>query len=143
MRQIRPGLRMGIEINPGADEIGFVGNWRAVSETRRRPAVILGTSSDRIGTPDGQSYFVTFSKSLQHELKLPIAPYVGISYSGFENKLLYPYGVNIGLGRQWSAMYLHDGAHGHLAATYSWQRYSATFLAVRRREPGINLSVSF
>ncbi|MDF2440204.1 MAG: hypothetical protein JWN98_1188 [Abditibacteriota bacterium] len=143
MRQIKPNLRIGIEYNPGADEVGFVGNWRAVSETKTRPAVIFGTSSDRIGTSYGQSYFATLSKSLKRHIGLPIAPYIGLSYSGFENKWLYPYGVNFVLGRQWSALYLHDGAHAHLTATYNWKTYGVTFLAVRRREVGLNLSTSF
>lgn len=143
MRQINSNLRIGVEYNPGVDEVGFVGNWRAVSETRTRPAVIFGTSSDRIGTPDGQSYYATVSKSLKRQTGLPIAPYVGISYSGFEDKLLYPYGLNIALGSQWSALYLHDGAHVHLAATYNWKSYGVTLLAVRRRDFGINLSTSF
>ena len=143
MRQINSNLRIGVEYNPGVDEVGFVGNWRAVSETRTRPAVIFGTSSDRIGTPFGQSYFATVSKSLKRQTGLPIAPYVGLSYSGFENKLLYPYGLNIALGSQWSALYLHDGAHAHLAATYNWKSYGVTLLAVRRRDFGFNLSTSF
>lgn len=143
MRQVKPNLRIGIEYNAGVDEVGFVGNWRAVSETKTRPALIFGTSSDRIGTPDGQSYFATVSKSLKRQTGLPIAPYVGISYSGFEDKLLYPYGLNVALGRGWSALYLHDGAHAHLATTYNWKTYGVTLLAVRRRDFGINLSTSF
>jgi hypothetical protein len=46
----------------------------AIPETDRRPALILGTSSDRIGTPDGQSFYATFSKNLKRETELPIAP---------------------------------------------------------------------
>lgn len=142
-RQINDALRIGVEYNAGADEVGFVGNWRALSETRTRPAVIFGTSSDRIGTPDGQSYFVTVSKSLKRETGLPVAPYVGVSYSGYERKLLYPYGLNVALHPQWSALYMHDGVASHLAATYSWKTYSATMLAVRKSKLGISLSTSF
>ena len=143
MRQLNRDLRIGVEYNAGVGEVGFVGNWRAVSETRRRPALIFGTSSDRIGTPTGQSYFATLSKSLQPILGVPVSPYVGISYSGYEDKLLYPYGVNVALGRQWSAMYLHDGAASHLSATYNWKNYGVTLLAVRKHDFGINLSTSF
>lgn len=145
--QIDPDLRLGLEYNAGADEIGIVGNWRAIRETRTRPALILGTSSDRIGTPYGQAYFATLSKSLQPQLGLPLAPYVGLSHSGFENRFLYPWGVNLALGRSWSAGLLHDGVRSHLAATYGWKNYSATLLAVGNsnggRDPGLNLSVSF
>src|SRR5688500_2894576 len=86
MHQLRPSLKLGIEWNPGVDEVGFVANWRVVSESQRRPAVILGTSSDRIGTAEGQSYYVTVSKSLHDQTGLPVAPYAGISYSTFENR---------------------------------------------------------
>lgn len=146
-RQITADLRLGLEYNAGINELGIVGNYRAVRETRSRPALIFGTSSDRIGTPYGQSYFATLSKSLQAQTGLPLAPYVGLSYSGFENRVLYPWGLNASLGRSWSAGLIHDGVRSHLAATYSWQRYSATFLAVGNpaggRDGGINLSISF
>lgn len=143
MRQLNPDLRIGLEYNAGVNEVGFVANWRAVSEKKTRPALIFGTSSDRIGTPYGQSYFATVSKSLHHSLGVPVSPYVGISYSGFENRFLYPYGVNVALGRRWSALYLHDGVVSHLAATYNWDRYGITLLAVRKRDFGINVSTSF
>src|SRR5687767_11141815 len=143
MRQVTRNFRLGLEYNAGVKEIGLVANWRAVAETRTRPALIFGTSSDRIGTPDGQSYYATLSKSLHHVIGLPVSPYVGISYSGYENRFLYPYGVNAALGRHWSAMYLHDGVASHFSATYSWKRYGITLLAVRKRDPGINFSTSF
>src|SRR6188472_186268 len=66
MRQLLPNLKAGIEWNAQADEVGIVANWRAVAETTTRPAIMFGTSSDRIGTPEGQSYFVTVSESLHH-----------------------------------------------------------------------------
>ena len=143
MHQLRPELKVGIEWNVRADEVGFVANWRAVSETERRPAVVLGTSSDRIGTPQGQSYFVTISKSLQHMTRLPVAPYVGASHSGFENRWLVPFGVNVALGRSWSAMLINDGVHTHLSATYGWRRFAVTFLAVERKDLGATIGVRF
>jgi hypothetical protein len=143
MRQLNSNLRIGVEYNAGADEVGLVANWRAISETKTRPALIFGTSSDRIGTPDGQSYFATVSKSLQPSLGIPVSPYIGLSYSGYEDKFLYPYGVNVALDSHWSAMYLHDGVASHLAATYNWKRYGVTLLAVRKRDFGINLSTAF
>ena len=136
-----------MEYNAGVKELGIVANWRAVRETRSRPALIFGTSSDRIGTPNGQSYFATMSKSLQPLLGVPISPYVGLSYSEFEKRILVPWGVNASLGRHWSATLLHDGVRSHLAATYNWKQYSVTALAVGnpdgKRDPGVNFSVSF
>ena len=42
-----------------------------VTETRNRPAVIFGISSDRIGTPEGTSVYLTASKDLEHWTGLP------------------------------------------------------------------------
>jgi hypothetical protein len=140
-------LRLGLEYNSGASEVNFVGNWRALHETKTRPALIFGTSSDRIGTPYGQAYFATLSKSLQPQIGVPLAPYVGLSYSGFEDRVLFPWGLNASFGQHWNGGIIHDGVRSHLAATYSWQRYSATLLGVGNisggRDLGVNFSVSF
>jgi hypothetical protein len=143
MHQLRPNLKVGVEWNPRADEVGIVANWRAVSESRRRPAVIFGTSSDRIGTPEGQSYYVTVSKSLHEETRLPIAPYVSASYSSYENRMLYPFGVNVAIGTNWSAMVMNDGVHTHLSATYAWNRFAVTVLAVERKDLGVTIGTRF
>lgn len=143
MRRISPSFQLGLEINEGEGEVNPVANWRALSETATRPAVIFGTSSDRIGTPHGQAYYVTLSKSLQPALDVPVAPYVGLSYSEFEDKFLVPWGIHASLTPNWSAMLMHDGVNSHLAATYAWKRHSVTLLAVERRNFGINLSTSF
>ncbi len=143
MHQLRPSLKLGIEWNPGVDEVGFVANWRVLSESQRRPAVILGTSSDRIGTAAGQSYYVTVSKSLHDWTGMPIAPYAGISYSTFENRVLYPAGVNVAIGARWSAMLLNDGVHTHVSATYAWDRFAVTLLAVERKDLGLTIGARF
>lgn len=143
IHQLRPNLKLGVEWNPGVDEVGFVANWRAISEARRRPAVIFGTSSDRIGTPEGQSYYVTFSKSLHHETGLPIAPYVSASYSTFENRMLYPFGVNVAIGSHWSAMLINDGVHTHVSGTFAWNRFAITLLAIERKDIGVTIGARF
>ena len=143
MHQLRPNLKLGVEWNSGADEIGFVANWRALPESHRRPAVIFGTSSDRIGTPQGQSYYVTVSKSLHEETRLPIAPYVSASYSTYEKRMLYPFGVNVAIGAHWSAMLLNDGVHTHVSTTYAWSRFAVTLLAVERKDIGVTLGARF
>lgn len=143
MHQLRPSLKLGVEWNPRADEVGFVANWRALPETLRRPAVIFGTSSDRIGTPEGQTYYVTASKSLHHETGLPVAPYAGASWSTFEDRMLYPFGVNVAIGSRWSAMLINDGVHTHLSATYAWDRFAVTLLAVERKDLGVTIGARF
>jgi hypothetical protein len=132
-----------VEINPRVEEIGIVANWRAVSETVRRPAVIFGTSSDRIGTPSGQSYFVTASKSLHHDIGLPVAPYVGASWSTHEERVVFPFGMNIALKPNWTAMAMYDGVHTHLSSTVGWRRIAVTLLAIRRRDFGVTIGTTF
>ena len=143
MHQLRPDLKVGIEWNPRVDEVGFVGNWRAISEWGKRPAVILGTSSDRIGTPRGRSYYVTLSRSLHEATGLPIAPYVGASYSSFEDRMRFPFGVNVALGPRWSVMLLNDGVHTHLSATHAWDRFALTVLAVEFEDIGFTIGTRF
>ena len=143
MHQLRPDLKLGVEWNPGANEVGLVANWRAFSESPRRPAVMFGTSSDRIGTPEGQSYYVVVSKSLHEETRLPVAPYVSASYSSYENRLLYPFGLNVALGANWSAMLINDGVLTHLSATYAWSRFAVTLLAVERKDLGFTIGTRF
>lgn len=76
--QVTPRFSVGVEYNPLAGKVSPLANFVAVTETARRPPVILGTSSDRIGTPSGQSFYATASKNLHDETNLPVAPYVGL-----------------------------------------------------------------
>lgn len=131
-------LKAGVEWNARAHELGLVANWRALGETKSRPAIIFGTSSDRIGTPSGQAYYVTVSKGFDR-----VAPYVGASYSGFEERVVFPFGVNVALPRNFSAMLINDGVHTHLSATYARGRGSVTLLLVERKHAGLTLGFTF
>ena len=142
MRRFGGALKAGIEINPLADEIGVVANWRLIAETASRPALILGTSSDRIGTPAGQSYYATLSKGFEIGTT-PVAPYAGISYSGYDDRLRFPFGVHVSITPSWSALVMNDGVHTHFAATWGWRRASVTALAVERKNLGLTLGIAF
>lgn len=144
MRQWTPSFKAGIEINPLVDEVGLVANWRVVSETARRPALILGTSSDRIGTDSGQAYYATMSKSLNRELGVPIAPWVGVSWSGAEDRFLYPFGASISLTERLSASVQNDGVHTHGSMSFALaSRWTLTLLAVRLEDLGISIGTRF
>ncbi len=138
VRRLTPSLKAGIEWNALENEVGIVANWRAISETRTRPALIFGTSSDRIGTPSGQSYYVTLSKGFGR-----VAPYVGASYSGYEERVIFPFGVNVHVGGPVSAMLINDGVHTHLSATYGHRNLSLTLLLVEREKVGLTLGMTF
>lgn len=136
--RISRDLKAGVEWNAKAGELGVVANWRAVNETATRPAVVFGTSSDRIGTPSGQAWFVTVSKGFHR-----VAPYAGASYSGYEQRVIFPFGVNVALARNVSAMLMNDGVHTHLSATYAHRKAAVTLLLVERKNVGVTVGVTF
>lgn len=108
-----PRLSIGVEWNPLADEAGPLANLVAVFEGPRRPSVMFGVSSDRIGTPDGTAYFVTVAKDLESVLGWPIAPYVGASYGTFDDELRAIGGVRARVGRGVAVQVISDGVNLH------------------------------
>ncbi len=101
--------------------------------------VIVGTSSDRIGTPDGRAYYVTVSKEVADGLGV----YVGAMYGEFENKIRIPAGVSYRFDDRWSTLVAYDGVNAHPMVTYRWDRYNVTFLMVGSKYPGLSVGVGF
>lgn len=118
-------------------------NWLAVSETGRRPALILGTSSDRIGTPSGQSFYATLSKNLRRETRLPIAPYAGLAYGTFEDRIRPIGGLSVGFSEMFTSVVIFDGVHVHPLLNFSRNNHVISFILVRGRHPGVSYSISF
>lgn len=143
--RITPRLQAGVEINPLStrERANPLVNWLAVPESAKRPAVIVGTSSDRIGTPGGQSFYATASKNLKRETKLPIAPYFGLAYGTYLDSLRMIGGINVGFTESLSSMVIFDGFHVHPLVNFGYRRHVFTFLLVRGRQPGLSYSVSF
>ena len=136
-------LQAGVEYNPRADEIGVIANLLLVKETATRPAVMIGTSTDRIGTPSGQSFYATFSKNLRRETGLPIAPYVGAAYGTFDDRLRPVAGVTITLSRKFSLLGTFNGVNVHGLLNFTHNRHTFSLVMVKGREPGMSYSVSF
>jgi hypothetical protein len=141
--RFHPRVSAGIEYNPLAGKVSPLANVLAVTETSRRPALILGTSSDRIGTPSGQSFYATFSKNLRRETRLPIAPYAGVAYGTYEDRWRGIGGINIGFTEKFTGLVVFDGVHVHPLLNYSHRRHMFSFLLVRSRHPGFSYSISF
>jgi hypothetical protein len=133
----------GIEYNPLAGKASPLANIVALTETHKRPAVILGTSSDRIGTPSGQSFYATFSKNLKHQTGLPVAPYVGVAYGTYEDRARLIGGLNISIDDNWSSTILFDGVRVHPTASYTRGRHQIGVIFERGRNPGASYSISF
>lgn len=141
--RFHPRFSAGVEYNPRADDVGLIANFIAVTETARRPALILGTSSDRIGTPEGRSYYATVSKNLRNELKLPVAPYAGLAYSSYEDRFLPIAGLNVNWRENLSSLVIFDGVKIHPTLSYTLGRHGFTFLLTQSKNPGVSYSISF
>ena len=118
-------------------------NWLAVTETGNRPALIVGTSSDRIGTPSGQSFYATASKNLKRETHLPIAPYFGFAYGTYQDRLRPIGGLNVGFTEQLTALIIFDGVHVHPLMSFSHGRHTFSLILVQGRRPGVSYSIAF
>ena len=143
--RLTPRLQAGVEVNPRSTEekANPLMNWLAVPEGTNRPAIILGTSSDRIGTPGGQSVYATASKNIRRETGLPIAPYFGIAYGTYQDRLRYIGGLSIGFTEQLNSLVIFDGVHVHPMLNYSHRQHTFSFILVRGKEPGVSYSIAF
>jgi hypothetical protein len=141
--KFHPRLTAGVEYNPRVDEVAPIANLLVLTETKRRPAFIVGTSSDRIGTPSGQSFYGLFSKNLRRATGLPIAPYVGLAYGTYEDRLRLVGGLNINFPKNFSATITYNGVDVHPIINYTYKRHVLSLVMVRMRYPGLSYSISF
>ncbi|HET8782023.1 MAG TPA: hypothetical protein VFM63_06375 [Pyrinomonadaceae bacterium] len=141
--RFHPRFTAGIEYNPLAGKVSPLANLVVVTETHQRPAVIVGTSSDRIGTPSGQSFYATVSKSLKHHTGLPISPYAGVAYGTFEDRTRAIGGLNIAFSENWTSTILFDGVRVHPIMNYTFGRQQLGVIFERGRNPGFSYNISF
>ena len=142
--RVIPRLSLGVEYNPKVGEVGPLMNLVAVTETKFRPAVLFGISSDRIGTPNGTAYFGTVSKNLEDQLHWPVSPYIGVAYGTYEDDLDVIGGVYAGLGAGFSTTVLYDGRELHPTLAYRFlDRHVVTLLWVATQDVGLSYSIAF
>ena len=142
--RLHPRFSLGVEYNPRADDVGALANFVALTETEKRPSLIFGTSSDRIGTPSGRSIYATVSKNLTREVKLPIAGYAGVAYGTYEDRFLPLAGLTVNWAENLSTLVIFDGVKVHPTLTYALgTRHVFTFLLAQGKNPGVSYSVSF
>ena len=136
-----PTLQIGLEFNPAASEVGPIATWFLLTEGERRPALFLGTSSDRIGSPQGkQAYYATVAKYLP---PLRTSAYVSANYSEWDEGMNVPFGANVELGGGFSLQPMYDGHRSHLLASYATERYSVTLIAAWLEKAGVAISFGF
>jgi hypothetical protein len=142
--RVHPQIHVGVEYNPRVGEVRPLLTLIPLTETAKRPAIIFGISSDRIGTPEGTSVYLTASKDLKEATGLPIAPYFGVVYGTYEDRFRPIGGLNITLTEKLSMLVQFDGVKVHPTLTYSFNnRHSLTFLMIRGTKPGVTYSFSF
>jgi len=141
--QIHPRWQLGVEYNPRAGEFAPLMNLLILTETKRRPAWMLGTSTDRIGTPKGQAFFTTFSKNLKEATGLPIAPYVGAAFGTYEHRLRPIAGLTIFLGKGFSLITTFNGVQVHPLLNFTHGRHALSLVMVKGRQPGMSYSIRF
>lgn len=138
-----PRLTVGLEYNPLDGDVGPLVNFVALTETYKRPALIIGTSSDRIGTPEGRSFYATFSKDLTEMTGLPIAPYVGYSYGQFDDHGRVIGGVNLNFNEWMQGQVIFDGQKVHPMINFAFGRHQLGVLFAQGKNPGVSYSISF
>ncbi len=140
-----PRFSFGIEWNPKADSGSPLANWLAVSEKKRRPALVFGTSSDRIGTPEGQAYYGTLSKDLSTVNGWPVSPYLGLAYGTFDDKLRAIGGIYFRIPRtRLASTVIYDGVNLHPTLEYRFrERHVITLLWVDTTDLGLSYSIVF
>ena len=134
-------LQFGVEVNPKAKEVGPLVTLFLFTETERRPALFLGTSSDRIGSPEGeQSYFATVSKYIP---RLRTSFYSSLNYSEWDKKFNIPFGLGLELAKGYSFRPMFDGDRGHLMLNYFGTQYGVSLIYVWLETLGISVSIGF
>ena len=104
---------------------------------------MIGTSTDRIGTPSGQSFYMTVSKNLRQETNLPIAPYVGASFGTFDDRLRPIGGLTVFLNKRFSILATFNGVNVHPLLNFTHNRHTLSLVMVKGRDPGMSYSVTF
>lgn len=141
--KFHPRLQLGIEYNPRAGEFAPLANFLVLTETKRRPALMLGTSTDRIGTPSGQAFFATFSKNIRRETGWPIAPYLGLSYGTYDHRVRPIGGFSLTLNKNFSVLATYNGVNVHPLLLFSHDRHVLSLIMVKGRDPGMSYSITF
>jgi len=143
MYRIHPRVNVGVEWNPGETEVGPLANVFLLTESHARPALSLGTSSDRIGTgPYKTSVYLTAAKRFPHP-DVPISGYVSLNWSETDDGFNAPFGATLHLGGNYDLRGMYDGQRSHLLASGTFGRVTVTALWVWLEHAGVSLSTGF
>jgi hypothetical protein len=135
-------MQVGLEFNAQVAEVNPLATLFVVHEAGRRPALFLGTSSDRIGSPEGkQAYYATLSKSLP---AARLSANVTLNYSEWDDAINVPFGAAVDLGRSFTVRYMYDGHRSHaLLDHYVGDRFGISVLAIWLERFGVAVHGGF
>ena len=126
------------------DEIGPLANLVAVREGARRPSLMFGVSSDRIGTPSGTAYFGTLAKDLESVVGWPVGTYAGFSYGTYDDELRLIGGARARIGEAIAVQAIWDGVNLHPSLEFNLPGgHTVTFIWVETEMFGVAYSVAF
>jgi len=136
-----PRIQIGIEYNPVASELVPIATVFLLTETERRPALFLGTSSDRIGSPEGtQSYYLTASKLAP---RIPVSVYGSLNYSEWDEGINFPFGGEWYVWGGFSVRGMYDGNQPHAMVNWFGDRFGVSLMAVWLDTFGISIAGGF
>lgn len=139
--RVIPSLQLGAEFNPAANEVNALATWFLLTERGRRPALFLGTSSDRIGSPEGkQAYYATVAKNFD---PVRTSAYASLNYSEWDNGWNVPFGANVEVLPGVTIQPMYDGQRTHLLGTYSSSWWNVTLIYAWLESAGIAFSAGF
>jgi len=134
-------LQIGVEANPVVGEVVPLATLFLLTEGETRPALFLGTSSDRVGSPEGtQAFYLTFAKYLP---LLRLSPYVSLNYSEWDAGWNVPFGASLELGGGFYLRPMYDGHKSHLVGGVFRERWGFGLLWVWYETSGVFVSFGF
>lgn len=134
-------LLIGIEFNAVLGEVNPLATLFILTETDKVPALFLGTSSDRIGSPEGTTaYYATVSKYLE---KTRTSAYASLNYSEWDDGFNVPFGVSQAIGKDFGARYMYDGAESHALLDYYRGNVGISLMYVWLEDFGVALHGGF
>lgn len=143
MYRLHRRANIGIEWNPGAEEVGPLANLFLFLETHWRPALALGTSSDRIGSEAGtSSVFLTAAKRWPSP-RVPLSGYVSLNWSETDDGFNIPFGGTVHLGGRIDLRGMYDGQRTHLLASVPVGRLTVSALWIWLEHAGVAISAGF
>ncbi len=136
-----PTLQVGFEWNPVVNEVQPVATWFLVAQEGVRPTVFLGTSADRIGSPEGtNTYYGTASYALE---SLPVSVYGTLGYSEWDDEWKAPFGGYVEVAPHVSLQGMYDGERTHALVHYARERWNASLLWVWLDSAGFSVAMGF